>query len=272
MVITPQQKEYIEHVTLFDDHFFAACFDNQPECFQQILNPCFAYLSETPPIVESVKTQEQITSVTGKTIRLDALAIDKEGKRVDIEIQRVSQRNLIKRSRYYSSLLDSVSLKIGEDYDQMPNTFVIFLTEHDYLKTGKAVTKIGRTIYCNGKPFEDGNYILFVDGSYHSDDSIGRLIHDLKCSDPSKMLNEVLRNRVRMFKETSEGVKIMSGIEEKIARNAEAKGKAEEKEKFILNLLKNGFDYEQIALYTESTVQMIKKLHKRFQAEGLLPA
>lgn len=145
-------QEYIRKVSLFDDHFFATCFDNEPECLQQILTPCFSCLSQPVITVNVVKTQEQITSITGKPIRLDALGQDKDGNRVNIEIQRVAGGRLRKRARFYSSLLDDANLKAGDDYEELPDTYVIFITEKDFLGFGEPVYNIDQKIVDNMKP------------------------------------------------------------------------------------------------------------------------
>lgn len=263
------KSEYVQKATLFDDLFFAVCLDNQPLCLQQILDPCFSYLSEQSIKIESVKTQEQITSITGKSVRLDALAIDKNGNRADIEIQRVSGKGLRKRARFYSSLLDGSALNAGDDYESLPDTYVIFITEDDFLGLKQPLCKIERKICFNNFSFEDGSHILFLNGSYKGNDAMGRLIHDLKCPDPCKMYNEVLAERVRQFKGTDEGVKTMAGIEEKIAMRAmaegeargEARGRSEGKAEIAAKLIQLGqMSLDMIAEISGIPLEELKKM------------
>ena len=40
-------------------------------------------------------------------------------------------------------------------------------------------------------------------------DEIGKLMHDFSCSDPDDMLNKILADRTRYYKETEEGVEVV---------------------------------------------------------------
>ena len=38
-----------------------------------------------------------------------------------------------------------------------------------------------------GKPFGDGEHILYVNGAYRGDSDLGRLMHDFSCTDAKDM-------------------------------------------------------------------------------------
>ena len=66
-----------------------------------------------------------------KGIRFDVYVKDSDGKCFDIEIQTVNTRNLSKRARYYQSLIDADNLKLGENYNSLKESYVIFLCLFD---------------------------------------------------------------------------------------------------------------------------------------------
>lgn len=66
-----------------------------------------------------------------KGIRFDVYLKDSDGKCFDIEIQTVNTRNLSKRARYYQSLIDADNLKLGENYNNLKESYVIFLCLFD---------------------------------------------------------------------------------------------------------------------------------------------
>ena len=68
-----------------------------------------------------------------------------------------------------------------------------------------------------GKPFEDGEHILYVNGEYRGDSEIGKLMHDFNCTDAEDMYFELMAERTEYLKNNSEGVKKMSKIGEEIA-------------------------------------------------------
>ena len=104
----------------------------------------------------------------------------------------------------YSGLLDLTALGKGEDYDALPDTYVIFITEHDVLKEGKAIYHVERMID-GQRPFADGAHILYVNGAYQGESPIGRLMSDFRCTDADDIRDPLLQSRAKYFKETAEG-------------------------------------------------------------------
>ena len=68
-----------------------------------------------------------------------------------------------------------------------------------------------------GKPFEDGEHILYVNGEYRGDSEIGKLMHDFNCADAKDMYFDLMAERTEYLKKNPEGVKKMSKIGEEIA-------------------------------------------------------
>ena len=56
------------------------------------------------------------------------------GKLYDIEMQTTDQKNLAKRMRYYQCAIDNSDLNKGGDYNDLPDTFIIFFCTFDYLE------------------------------------------------------------------------------------------------------------------------------------------
>lgn len=84
------------------------------------------------------ETQADLKCVTGtRSICLDAYATDSTGKKYDIEIQRSDNGADPHRARYHSSVMDVENLDKDQDYRELPDSYVIFITEKDYYKAGK---------------------------------------------------------------------------------------------------------------------------------------
>ena len=205
----------IEQFRLLDDDFFTKCFEEAPECTQLLLH---VILDRADLQVEEVKVQYNIKNLQGRSVRLDVFAVDDAGKRYNIEIQRSDRGAGAKRARYNSSLLDSNILLSGEDTEELPESYVIFITEHDVLGGNKAVYHVERTIRETGSLFGDGSHILYVNGAYRDGTPIGKLMHDFSCIDPDHMNYKLLADRVRYFKRTEKGVQSMCKIMEDFGR------------------------------------------------------
>ncbi len=95
-------------------------------------------------------------------VRLDVLAIDDKGIRYNIEMQTVREYTEL-RARYYHSQMDMELLRPGNDYDKLPETFVIFICDYDPLNLGKIVYTIQNR--CNEAPeydYRDGAHTIFL--------------------------------------------------------------------------------------------------------------
>ena len=159
----------------------------------------------------------------GRGVRLDIMAKDKTGKFFDIEIQRANKGAGKKRARLNSSLIDSQALKSGEESDSLPETYVIFITEHDVLQGGLGIYHIDRMIRETKKAFEDGEHILFVNNSYRESNAIGDLMHDFACKNADEMKSGLLAQRVRALKENEQEVAKMSNAIERYANERKSK-------------------------------------------------
>ena len=76
-------------------------------------------------------TEQGINPVIGaRGVRFDAYLKD-ESKVYNIEMQTYMEPKLGKRFRYYQSLMDADLLEEGQDYDALPESFIIFICTYD---------------------------------------------------------------------------------------------------------------------------------------------
>ena len=254
----------LRQLRLIDDDFFSKCFDNDTACVQLVLQ---IVLDKPDLNVVDVRTQVFVENLLNRSVRLDVLATDSEGRKFNIEIQRSDKGAGRKRARYNSSMMDVNLLEKGEDFDDLPETFVIFLTENDVIGLGEAVYEIERCFVKSGKRFGDGSHILYVNGSYRDDSPVGKLMHDFSCTDPSDMCYNVLADRARFFKESKEGIAVMCKVLDDMRRQSYQEGMAEGKNKnrkeTALNLLKLGtISLDDISFATGLSLDEVKKLNE----------
>ena len=99
--------------------------------------------------------------------------------------------------------MDMNILKAGQDFDELPETHVIFITRNDVLGYGLPIYHIGTKIEEIGADFHDEAYIIYVNSSRQDDTELGRLMHDFHCKDPEDIHREILTKRVYHLKETA---------------------------------------------------------------------
>jgi predicted transposase/invertase (TIGR01784 family) len=86
--------------------------------------------------VLDVRTQVFVENLLNRSVRLDILATDSTGAKLNVEVQRSDKGAGRKRARYNSSMMDANLLKKGEDFDKLPETWVIFITDNDVMGKG----------------------------------------------------------------------------------------------------------------------------------------
>ena len=225
IIIELEQKksrylEKIKRLRLMDDMFFNSCFDGNIPCMEVVLR---AVLGNDRLRVTEVITQQSVPNLYGRAVRFDALATDGETV-YDVEIQRSDEGAVPRRARFNSSMIDSREVSKGTLFPDLPETYVIFITEHDVWKRGKPLYKIRRTFEDTEDIFDDGTHILYVNGECQSESPLGRLMHDFFCRDPNDMYSDVLAERVRFFKENEKGVATMCKVMEEIYNDGIAIG------------------------------------------------
>ena len=215
-----EDLQRLRGLRLIDDDFMNACFDGYIEGAELLLR----IILDKPDIrVKSVTTQRQMKNLLGRDICLDIDADDDSGKKYNIEVQRSDKGADRKRARYHSSILDAHLLKPGEDYSDLPETFVIFITENDVIGDGLPLYTIERKITNTGKSFDDGEHIIYVNGAdKNASTELGKLMHDFFCTDADDMNFRELAEKVRFYKEDEKGVAEMCKVMEDM-RNEEAK-------------------------------------------------
>ncbi|WP_293838867.1 Rpn family recombination-promoting nuclease/putative transposase [uncultured Phascolarctobacterium sp.] len=167
--------------------------------------------------VISVCVQNFIQNLFGHSAQLDILAEDENGRRFNVEIQRADEGAPAKRARFYSSSLDTVFLKAGHDYEELPETYVIFITENDVLQRNLPIYNIDRYIGQNMELFKDGSHIIYVNSQIQDDTPLGKLMQDMYCTDPAKLNYKEFAPQMEFLKHSKDGEGEMRDLFEEYA-------------------------------------------------------
>ena len=235
-----QDLERLKSLRYMDDDFMTVCLADNFEGVELILR---IVLGRQDITVKSVRTQEPMKNLQGRSAILDVHAVDSTKKEFDIEIQRKDSGAGAKRARHNSSLLDAHILKAGDDTEDIPDSYVIFITENDVMKGNQPIYPVERyvTIGENKVLFGDGSHIIYVNGKYRGDDEIGKLMHDFSCTNPEDMNYEALAKRARYYKQDEKGVATMCKIMEDM-RNEAAKKTTKDNARRLLKVGKIKID------------------------------
>ena len=255
--IDQQHQEDLQRLRgfrLLDDDFLTKCFEGDPKYIQLVLR----IVLEMPDlVVVDVRTQVFLENLLNRSVRLDVLATDSTGRKINVEIQRSDKGAGRKRARYNSRMMDANLLQKGADFDTLPEIYVVFITEHDVIGKGRPLYHISRYIFDTNESFNDGSHILYVNGAYRDETPIGKLMHDFSCTAPDDMYYGELAERVRFFKESEEGVAIMCRAMEDMRNQTLREGMIEVAKKLLTD---GTLTLEKIAECVGLSLDEVKKI------------
>ena len=196
-----RRRKVIQQLRLMDDVLMRLCLQDNKPAVQLILR----IIMDKPNLeVQELETQREANSISGRSVRFDVWARDGDAV-YNIEIERTDERASARRARYHSAMLDSGMLKSGEDFTELVETFVIFITENDIFDKGLPLYRFDRYCEQTQEYLEDGTHIIYVNGQYRGDDALGRLMSDFNCTNAEDMVYTELAERVVLYKKRKEG-------------------------------------------------------------------
>ena len=210
----------------------------------------------------------------GRAVRLDVLAKDKTGAYLNIEVQRNDKDAVPVRARFNSSLIDANVVEKGAEFKDLPETYVIFITENDILGKGLPLYTINRVIAETGAIFDDKSHIIYVNSKITDDTALGKLMSDFKCKNPDEMNYYVLSDITKITKEREDEkgmCKIIDDIVQRECKEVEIKAEIRgEKKAHIdtaLRMIEKGkYSVEEIAEMSNLSVSEVEELIKKRSA------
>lgn len=256
-------KDILKDLTLMSDVFMRNVFKKR-ECTEYVLQVIMD--KKDLKVIDQV-LQKDYKNLQGRSAVLDCVARDAEGKQMDVEIQQDNEGASPKRARYHSGLMDMNTLNPGQQFDELPESYVIFITREDTLGYGLPIYHVNRKIEEVSENFQDEAHIIYVNSQKQEDTELGRLMQDFYCRNAKDMHSKILAKRVQELKETEKGVEFMcremeqiysEGIESGEKRGIE-KGELKKAKETALSLAEMGMPVEKIAQAVRIGVETVQK-------------
>ena len=260
-------KGILKDLTMMNDVFMRNVFKKQ-ECTEYVLQVNMG--RKDLKVLDQV-LQKDYKNLQGRSAILDCVVRDADGKQFDIEIQQDVEGASPKRARYHSGLMDMNTLNAGQDFDELPETYVIFITRDDVLGYDLPIYHIERKIKEVQADFKDEAYIIYVNSHRQDDTELGRLMRDFHCKNAGDIHSEVLAKRVYELKENQEGVDFMSremdeiyndGVKygEELGRTqGVAEGEMKKAKETALTLADRGMSVSDIADIVKVNVKLVQE-------------
>ena len=260
-------KGILKNLTMMNDVFMRNVFKKQ-ECTEYVLQVIMG--RKDLKVLDQV-LQKDYKNLQGRSAILDCVVRDADGKQFDVEIQQDTEGASPKRARYHSGLMDMNTLDAGQDFDELPETYLIFITRDDVLGHDLPIYHIKRKIEEVQEDFKDEAYIMYVNSRRQDDTELGQLMQDFHCKNAEDIHSEVLAQRVHELKENQEGVDFMSremdeiyndGVKygEELGRTqGVAEGEMKKAKETALTLADRGMSVSDIADIVKVNVKLVQE-------------
>ena len=252
-------KGIIKNFTLMSDIFMRNVFKKR-ECLEYVLQVIME--KQDLHVIDQI-IQKDYKNLQGRSAVMDCVARDSTGKQFDVEIQQDNEGASPKRARYHSGLMDMNTLNPGQDFEELPESYVIFITRDDILGYGLPIYHIDRQIKELNEAFQDEAHIIYVNSRKQDDTELGRLMHDLHCKKADEMHSQILAKRVYELKETQKGVELMCHEMEKIysegMESGEKRGELKAKKETALSMAEEGMNIQKIARLVKVSEKDVQK-------------
>ena len=237
------QKKSLQELTFKDNFMFGAVMLD-PEICKGILERS---LGMEIAHVEVSKEKSVVYNPEYKGVRLDAYAKDEHNTRYDVEMQVLRNPAIQKRARYYHGQIDMEILLSGLPYEELPDTYVIFICDFDPF--GEKKYRYTRRSVCKEVPklsMDDGAHTIFLSTKGTNKENEPKELVDFlefvgKPLAESEKLHEdgfirKLQTTIQEVKQSREmGARYMTF--EELLKDERAEGRAEGRAEAVLELL-----------------------------------
>ena len=219
-------------------------------------------------IVLRVEPQRSFRNMYGHSSISDVWAEDAAYNQYNLEIQIAENEDHLRRSRFIQSRIDSRCLSTGMEYGELPELYLIFITEKDFLGTNEGSFEIVHRIEGLGCQVDDGVHEIYANLEKPvDDDTKQRLMKYIKDTNNLEISTEGFENlakRVNDLKSEEGGLRYMCSVMEREWAEGRAEGREEGN---LLHLIRQtikkcekGMAVGEIAEALEEEVETIERI------------
>ena len=255
-----QKREKVAGFNVMDDVFFQKMMEDKEVC-EEILR---IILEDSKMRVMECVPQASIKNLNGKSVVLDVLCRDSDGKYCNVEVQKADDDDHQKRVRYNAALVSMYTMQAGKDYKELPDVKVVFISRFDVFKADHAMYHVDRVVRETGQKVENGQSEIYVNAKVKDQTSVSELMEYFTDSNGRKEICPKLSNRVMMFKTEQKEVTEMCELMEKERLAGQEEGKQGERIRLIVNLVdKMGMSFEDACRFMEIPQEKIEEYRRK---------
>ena len=181
--------------------------------------------------------QSSERNLYGRSVRLDALCTLRGGKKVNIEVQRSDNDDHLRRVRFNAASITVKESHSGDDYKDIPEVIVVYISEFDFLKGGRTIYHVDKVLRETGAVVDDGQHEIFVNTAIDDRTDISELMECFKEKLVQSKKFPELSQAVMKYKTTEGGATVMCEVMQKYEAIAEQRGEKRGEKKGSLSTL-----------------------------------
>lgn len=151
--------------------------------------------------IEFIDKQKDLSdSYTHHGIRLDVYLKDEAGTVFNVEMQSTNYDDLPRRARFYQSAMDRSALSKNTHYEELSESYIIFICDFDYFQIGKAVGERLSVLKGTEMLYDDGSHVFFLNSHYtegNTSQSILEFLDMIRTNDLEKPYETVLGQKAK---------------------------------------------------------------------------
>lgn len=163
---TPAEKW--EKAGIGNDLIFAHVMSNQ-ELFLGLMQRIFPEL-HLVSVKEHTIQKTEYGTLASKGVRFDVYS-EIDGRCFDVEMQMQQEGDERKRTRYYQSMMDVQSLRAGNPYDELPDSYIVMIGRFDLFGHGRHIYRFKNIeLHDHALELQDGTMKVFLSSTGTADD------------------------------------------------------------------------------------------------------
>ena len=193
--------EFVQKLRPIDNAFFPV-LGQDPGVMEEILR---VILNDNTLTVEKVIAEYTLPNLPGRGVRLDSFCETGDGHRINVEVQKADDDDHTRRCRYNAAGMTWEEAEKGTRFKDLPDVYVVYIAEHDFLHGGRTVYHVDKILRENGSIIDDGSSVIYVNTAVND----GSAISDLMRCFLQKTVNDPrfprLSEKVHQYKNTEKG-------------------------------------------------------------------
>ena len=242
----------VDELRPFDDTFMQVLAEDRGFCeelLQVVMdNPNLKVISNLP--------QKHLHSIDTRSVMVDMLCEDEYGRQFSVEVQKEDNDDHQRRVRYNGACVQVRTSVKGSKFRELPDVYMIYITEKDFLKGGKIIYHVDRVLSETGKVVDNGYYEIYINGEIDDETKLAEYVKFLKSENVEYNEKFPRTSSVVRYYKLGEGRKEMCKIVEEYAKEY-AKEYAED---VVQSLIKSGVSDDIIQQATKLSLEEIADL------------